>query len=85
MHDDLKSYLYKLYVEDLFANSFRKPNGTLDTLILLDELPKSKETLGSLWFSDKITVIPLLSVKTSESFMFNNEAVCGSGFFDRSI
>ncbi len=51
MHDELKSYLYKLYVEDLFANSFRKPNGTLDTLIFLDELPKSKETLEYLKFN----------------------------------
>lgn len=51
MHDDLKKYLYILYVEDLMKNSSRKPNGVLDTLIFLDDLPETKDTLEYLKFN----------------------------------
>ena len=45
---------------------------------------KSKETRGSLWFSERITVIPFAVVKTSESLMLIFFACVGAGITDRS-
>lgn len=45
MSNELESYLIKLCVDDLLKTSTQKPDGIIDSLILLGELPKSKEML----------------------------------------
>jgi hypothetical protein len=44
-----------------------------------------KETLGILWFSETITVIPFGSLKTLESLMLIMGALPGFGITDLSI
>ena len=45
---------------------------------------KSNETLGNLWFSDRMTVMPFAVVKTSESLMLIFFACVGAGITERS-
>lgn len=45
MNDETERYLTKLCVEDLLRTSAQRPDGVIDSLILLGELPKTKETL----------------------------------------
>jgi len=45
MSNELKSYLIKLCAEDLLKTSAQRPDGMIDPLILLGEIPKTTETL----------------------------------------
>lgn len=45
MSNETEKYLTKLCVDDLLRTSTQKPDGVIDSLILLGELPKTKETL----------------------------------------
>jgi len=45
MSNETEKYLTKLCVDDLLRTSTQKPDGVIDSLVLLGELPKTKETL----------------------------------------
>jgi hypothetical protein len=48
LNKETEKYLIKLCVDDLLVTSSRKPDGILDSLIFLDEVPSTKESLAYL-------------------------------------